>query len=155
MAAKSKIVITGGAGYLAQRMLKALSEHYDVTLLDVREVTREGVKVPGLVLCDLGTEDREALRPIFRGAQAVIHLGIADIRGQERQARRENSPENFASVQLNLRMAYNVYQTALEEGVQRVIVASSVHATDYHMQLYQEGRLEWSSPDQRPATHEF
>ena len=32
----------------------------------------------------------------------------------------------------NIKMAFNIYQTALEEGVRRVVVASSNHAADFY-----------------------
>ena len=45
--AKRKVVVTGAAGYVAGRMLPALRERYDLTLLDVRTTNREGQAVEG------------------------------------------------------------------------------------------------------------
>ena len=37
-------------------------------------------------------------------------------------------------------MAHNVYQVAMEEGVKRVVVASSNHAADFYEPLIHSGR---------------
>jgi hypothetical protein len=47
-------------------------------------------------------------------------------------------------------MAYNVYRTALEEGVQRVVVCSSNHAADYYERLIWADRLDVVTPDLPP-----
>ena len=54
--AKRRVVITGAAGYVGQRMFKELAERWDVVPIDVTATTRSGEKVPGLV---------EALRQEF------------------------------------------------------------------------------------------
>ena len=40
----------------------------------------------------------------------------------------------------NIAMAHNVYQVAMEEGVKRVVVASSNHAADFYEPLIHSGR---------------
>ena len=42
----------------------------------------------------------------------------------------------------NLDLAFNVYQTCLEEGVRRVVVASSNHAADWYEHLLRQRKLE-------------
>ena len=143
---KKRVVITGAAGYVAQRMIQTLRERYELVPLDIRAESRTGIPLPDIMGCDLTVEDRETFRHHFTGADSVIHLGIADIKGLSRQARRENDEANFASNLRNMRMAYNVYQTALEENVRRVIVASSVHATDHMMDLAAEELVESVTP---------
>jgi hypothetical protein len=49
-------------------------------------------------------------------------------------------------------MAYNVYRTALEEGVRRVVVASSNHAADYYERLIWAGQLEMVTPEMPPRS---
>ena len=71
-----KLVITGASGYVAGRMLEALRERYDVTLLDVKTTNREGQEVEGIVVTDLMDEDRDRYREHFRGADAVLHCGF-------------------------------------------------------------------------------
>ena len=73
--AKKRVVVTGAAGYVAQRMLPALRERWDLVLLDVRPTTRDGKTVPGLMVADLTKPDRNEYRQHFRGApEADISL---------------------------------------------------------------------------------
>ena len=52
-------------------------------------------------------------------------------------------------------MAYNVYQTALEEKVKRVVVASSNHAADYYERLIWAGQWDTVDPDMPPKSDNF
>ena len=40
--AKRKVLITGGTGYIAGRMLSELRQRYDLTILDIKDTNREG-----------------------------------------------------------------------------------------------------------------
>ena len=55
--AKKRVVITGAAGYVAQRMLDALRAKFDLVLLDAVDKTRGGSAVPGLHVVDLTNGD--------------------------------------------------------------------------------------------------
>jgi nucleoside-diphosphate-sugar epimerase len=44
--AKRRVVITGAAGYVAQRMFKVLDERWDVVNIDVRDTDRNGKPLP-------------------------------------------------------------------------------------------------------------
>ena len=44
---RRRVVVTGAAGYIAGRMLPALQERYDLTLLDITTRNRAGEEVPG------------------------------------------------------------------------------------------------------------
>ena len=74
--AKKKVLITGGTGYVAGRMLPALQKQYDVTVLDVKTTHRDGTQVDGVVVADLSNKDRDAYREHFEGQDAVIHCGF-------------------------------------------------------------------------------
>src|SRR5262245_6692273 len=119
---KRKVVVTGAAGYVAGRMLPALRERYDLTLLDIRTTNRQGEEVPSVQTADLIAPDRDAYRHHFRGADAVIHCGFTSAR---RQGTAESREANFRAEMQNIEMAFNVYQTSLEENVRRVVVCSS------------------------------
>jgi len=49
-------------------------------------------------------------------------------------------------------LAYNVYRVALEEGVRRVVVASSNHAADYYERLVWDGRVDMVTPEMPPRS---
>jgi nucleoside-diphosphate-sugar epimerase len=141
-----KLVITGASGYVAGRMLDSLRERYDVTLLDVKMTNREGQEVEGIQTVDLLNEDRDAYRAHFKGADAVLHCGFT----------RSKTPDGrFFAEHDNVKMAYNVYQTCIEEGVRRAVVISSNHAADYYEKLIWSDRMEYVTPDMVPLSDNF
>jgi hypothetical protein len=52
-------------------------------------------------------------------------------------------------------MAFHVYQTALEERVRRVVVASSNHAADYYEPLILDKKWDIVTPEMRPFSDNF
>src|SRR5438067_2273751 len=77
---------------------------------------------------------------LFRGAHAVVHLAY----------HRAPGFRGYLDERVNLDMAYHVYQAALDEGVQRVVMASSNHAADWYEPLVHAGRKDVVTPDERP-----
>ena len=141
-----KVVITGACGYVAGRMLPALRERYDLTLLDIKTTDRQGEPVEGVIVVDLLERDRDAYREHFRGADAVVHCGftVAD-----------KPEDNYWAEMNNVNMAHNVYRTCVEEGVRRVVVVSSNHAADYYEHLIWADKMEWVTPDMQPLSDNF
>jgi nucleoside-diphosphate-sugar epimerase len=143
---KRKVVITGAAGYVAGRILPDLRDRYDLTLLDVKTSGRDGSDVEGVVIADLLDRNRDSYREHFRGADAVVHSGFT----------RSAKPEDRFWGELdNVAMAYNVYQTCLEEDVRRVVVISSNHAADYYERLIWDGKMGMVTPDMTPLSDNF
>lgn len=152
--AKRKVVVTGATGYVAQRMWTELNDAFDVTGLDVRTTTADGTEVPGVIACDLCTEDRDAYREHFRGADAVVHCAwVASPSGMS--GAYGDSDGHFRAEYANVGLAYNVYRTALEEGVRRVVVASSNHAADFYERLIWDDRWDHVTPDMAPYSDNF
>ncbi len=146
---KRKVVVTGAAGYIAGRILPALRERYDLTLLDAQTTNREGQDIPGVIVVNLASNNHNAYRAHFRGADAVIHCAFV-------KAPSEASPqERFNAELANVAMAYNVYQTAADEGVRRVVVASSNHAADYYERLIWSGKWVVVTPEMRPLSDNY
>jgi len=150
--AKRRVVITGAAGYVGQRMFKELAERWDLVPIDVTPTARGGEKVPGLVVADLTRPDRNAYRQHFRGADAVIHLGYVRAPGMDATTWQANNDAKFWAEHQNVALAYNVYRVALEEGVRRVVVASSNHAADYYERLVWDGRVDMVTPEMPPRS---
>ncbi len=144
---KRRIVVTGAAGYIAQRMLPELSERWELVLIDLTATTPGRATLPGIVVADLAKPDRDAYRRYFRGADAVIHCAYVKAPGSDVAAFRDNSDAKFWAEHQNVALAYNIYKTALEEGVRRVVVASSNHAADYYERLIWAGKMEMVTPD--------
>lgn len=150
--AKKRVVITGACGYIVQRNWEELTERYDVVALDVTTKRGDGREVPGVKVCDLIGEDRNAYRHYFEGAHAVYHSAFVKAPGLDATTFLDNSDPKFRSELANVAMAYNVYRTALETGVKRVVVASSNHAADFYERLIWSDRWDYVTPDMPPLS---
>lgn len=135
-----------------EQVLEALRERYHVVALDLRAA--EGVQA-----CDL-LGPRDEIRPFFTGADAVVHMafvpppsGVSSATtgpGHDSDGGSSADGANdqlFAAEHLNVQMAYNVFQTASEEGVRRVVMASSNHAADYFEELILDRQYDMVDPD--------
>jgi nucleoside-diphosphate-sugar epimerase len=137
------VLVTGAAGYIASYILPLFRERYDLRLVDSRVA-------PGVQARDLSDPtDLERNRDLFRGADAVVHLAFLRPTGPTPRDR-------YLAERGNVDMAYAVYQLALEEGVRRVVVASSNHATDFYERALRDGELDMVYPDgPRPLSDNF
>ena len=103
--AKRRVVITGAAGYVGQRMFKELAERWDVVPIDVIPATRGGEKVPGLIVADLTRPDRERVSPALprrrRGhpsaGTCARRDGRHDVAGEQRRQVLGRAPERRPS----------------------------------------------------------
>lgn len=153
--ARKRVVLTGASGYVAQRMFAELEERYELVPLDSRPTTRDGQEVPGIRVADLTDSNREAYREHFRGADAVIHSAFTSAPGLDATTWWDTSEAKFRAEHQNVAMAYNVYQTALEEGVRRVVSVSSNHAADFYERLIWSGRWDCVTPDMLPLSDNY
>jgi len=149
---KRRVVVTGAAGYVAQRMWPELEKRWDLVPIDVRPTTRAGKPVPGLIVADLTKPDRNQYRQHFRGADAIIHCGFVSAPNLDATTWQDNSDAKFWAEHTNVALAYNVCRVALEEGVRRVVVCSSNHAADYYERLVWDGRLDMVTPEMPPRS---
>jgi len=147
-----KVLVTGAAGKIAGQVLPALRERYELTLLDVRTTDRNGNEVEGIQIADLVNKDRDSYRQHFRDVDAVVHFAFV---GNTDPAARDDSDKRFWNEFSNVQMAYNIYQTALEEGVRRVVVASSNHAADYYEPLILDGQWDYVDPNGRALSDNY
>ena len=145
--AKRKVLITGGTGYIAGRMLSELRQRYDLTILDIKDTNREGEKVEDVIITDLLDKDRDNYRQYFQGVDSVIHCGFI---GSASQAHRQ-----FWKELDNVAMCYNIYQTCVEEGVRRAVVCSSNHAADFYERLIWQDKMEFVTPDMIPLSDNY
>ncbi len=82
----------------------------------------------------------------------MIHLGYVRAPGMDATTWQENNDAKFWAEHQNVALAYNVYRVALEEGVRRVVVASSNHAADYYERLVWDGRVDMVTPEMPPRS---
>ena len=114
---KKRVLVTGAAGYVADRMLPAFRERYDLTLLDStvepspdRAHSGSG-SVAGIQIADLLDPDRRAITAHhFEGIHAVVHLAYIRRRGEP--------IDQYESQRENVDMAYNVFRAAYDAGVE-------------------------------------
>ncbi|WP_299536497.1 NAD(P)-dependent oxidoreductase [uncultured Streptomyces sp.] len=115
MPAPRTVLLTGAAGGLGTLMRELLPAHgYELRLLDLVPVEGE----PDAITADLA--DKEALREAVRGVDAIIHLAGISL---------EASFDKI--LRANIEGTYNLYEAAREEGVRRIVFASSNHAVGY------------------------
>jgi len=115
MPAPRTVLLTGAAGGLGTLMRGLLPAYgYELRLFDLTPIEGE----PGSIAADLG--DKEALREAVRGVDAIIHLAGISL---------ESSFDKI--LRANIEGTYNLYEAAREEGVGRIVFASSNHAIGY------------------------
>ncbi|MFB0618908.1 NAD-dependent epimerase/dehydratase family protein [Streptomyces sp. AGS-58] len=115
MPAPRTLLLTGAAGGLGTLMRSLLPEYgYTLRLFDVRPVE----DAPDAITADL--TDTEALREAVRGVDAVLHLAGISL---------EASFEKI--LRSNIEGTYNLYEAARQEGVRRIVFASSNHAVGF------------------------
>ncbi len=143
-----KVLLTGAAGYVASQLLPAFRERFDLTMTDVVDKDRNGRPVDGIEISDLTAPDRDRYAGLFDGQDAVVHLGY--------KRRRWDPLDDFFDEHLNVAMAYNVFRSAYDAGVGRVVMASSNHAADwYEHNLTHERGLENLDPYRLPLSDNF
>jgi nucleoside-diphosphate-sugar epimerase len=102
-----KIIITGHRGIVGQILVKGLTNNYRIV----------GVGLPELNIA----HDYAQLKEITAGANCIVHLAWDTEVGFTNEL---YNPDD-------LTMACNIYRVAIENGIERVIIASSVHADRY------------------------
>lgn len=115
MPAARTVLLTGAAGGIGTLMRDLLPPYgYDLRLLDMRPVPG----APGAITADLS--DAGALREAVRGVDAVLHLAGISV---------ESTFDEI--LEANIRGTHNLYEAVREEGVRRVVFASSNHAVGF------------------------
>jgi len=115
----SKILVTGGAGFIGGHLVdKLVAKGHEVVVLDnlstgKKENINEKVELKELDICNF-----EAIRPFFNGIDYVFHLAALP-----RVPISVKDP--IGTSQINIMGTINVFKSAQEAGVKRVMFASS------------------------------
>jgi len=116
-----RILLTGAAGGLGQRMRGPLKANCSVLRLSDVKPFGEAGEGEEVVLADLA--DAAAVHEMVRGVDAIVHLGGISV----------ESP--FAPIlAANIVGVYNLFEAARKHGVKRVLFASSNHVTGFYSQ---------------------
>src|SRR5438132_421345 len=146
-AIKPTVLVTGATGYIASQLLPSFRERYELRLVDVRTNDRDGNQIVGVRIADILGGPDEQIRPLFTGCDAVVHLAYhrgALTTGPSGRGRR------YSDERPNVDMAERVYRLSLEEGVRRVVVASSNHAADWYEDILHVGKMDVVDPERTP-----
>jgi nucleoside-diphosphate-sugar epimerase len=143
---KRKVLITGACGVIATKIIPGLQERYDLQMTDIAKTNVDGITMNAVQTADLLDTSRDAYRHLFKDADTVIHSAFVHSKAGE---------EPFFAELANVKMAYNVYQTCVEENVRRVVVISSNHAGDYYENLIRKGLMLSVTPDMPPLSDNY
>jgi nucleoside-diphosphate-sugar epimerase len=146
LTSSKRLLVTGAAGYIANLILPGLSRRYNLRFTDLQETDVGIDPSEGWYAENLLDSNRDTYRHLFRGIDMVIHLAYVNP---------PEGPNAFAAEFSNIQMAYNVYQTACEEDVQRVIVASSNHAANFYEPLILDHRWDRVTPEMRALARDY
>jgi nucleoside-diphosphate-sugar epimerase len=131
-------------------MLPTFRQRYDLTLVDVTQKNRQVETITDIVVLDLIDPGRSKYAQYFYGVDVVVHLGYKHRCGS-------NPMDHFFDEEQNVEMAYNVFWTAYDAGVKRVVMASSNHAADWyeHAFIHHQRPLEVVDPYMLPLPDNF
>jgi hypothetical protein len=140
-----KVLLTGASGTIAGQLLPALRDRYDLRLVDVRDIDRNGATVPGVEPFDLLGADRQSLLDLCAGVDTVVHTGYV----------RSGDAPSYESERRNVDMTQRLYDAAVAAGVRRVVCASTNQASKWYEQPYYQGRIDRVTADDYPRPDTF
>jgi len=108
-----RVLVTGGSGLLGSYVVRALIEHCEVSVFDLKETTEPCRFIQGNVL------DRPALAQALANQDAVIHLAALD-------AGIDATDSEF--MRINVEGTWNLFDCAHLAGIEKVVQCSSVAA---------------------------
>jgi nucleoside-diphosphate-sugar epimerase len=111
-----QILLTGGSGSVGKAVIERLvGSGFAVRVIGRRaDLSFEGAEYQS---CDIN--DYPRLREVIRGCQAVVHLAALPSPAY-------GTPQDIFHI--NAQGTFNVFQAAAEEGIRRVVQASSINA---------------------------
>jgi uronate dehydrogenase len=140
MPAPRTVLLTGAAGGLGTLMRGLLPSYgYDLRLFDMQPV-KDAPDGTTVITADLA--DKDALREAVHGVDAIMHLAGISL---------EASFDKI--LRANIEGTYNLYEAAREEGVRRIVFASSNHAVGFTPRPQGDDPLIPITTPRRPDTY--
>lgn len=116
-----RIVITGGTGRLGKYLTREMKNYHEVTVFDKKESKEKGIHY-----LNGDVQDINDCKKAFKNCDAIIHLaGIPDTWN--------DSPEVVFKV--NTLGTFNVFQSACDLGIKKVVYAGSETTYGFHFRL--------------------
>ncbi|MGH2532383.1 MAG: NAD-dependent epimerase/dehydratase family protein [Thermomicrobiales bacterium] len=144
-AQRKRVLLTGATGYIAGQLLPALRDRYDLRLIDVRDRTRDGARIPDVEIVDVLHAERTSLERLFQGVDTVIHTAYI----------RPRPEAVYDDERSNVDLMQRVYDLALATGVARVVAASTNQAAKWYEQPYYAGLRDRVTPEDYPRPDSF
>ncbi|CAN5390917.1 N/A [soil metagenome] len=123
-----KILITGAAGRIAQWILPLLSDDFELILVD-----QKSGEMGGREILPLDITNYADVLAAMQGVDAVVHLAICSGRDYVTNNELFQADEgeeylrfNEASIDVNVRGSYHIFEAARAAGVKRVVFGSSL-----------------------------
>ena len=113
MADKKTVLITGAAGYIGIYLREAFRNRYNLRLTDIVPIDGEDVTIANL-------GDIDTMMDVTENVDAVIHLAAHP---GDRDFHSKLLPDNIAGT-------YNVFEACRQNGVSRIVYASTNHVID-------------------------
>jgi NAD dependent epimerase/dehydratase family len=145
---RRRVLLTGATGYIAGQLLPAFRERYDLRLIDVKVTDASGNGVEGVEVFDLLSDEDSTLEPLFSDVDVVVHCGHLKPEGDD--------PETlYRGERRNVDMMQRVYQLALDQGVERVVAASTNQAAKWYENPFYAGLKDRVDPEDYPRPDSF
>jgi uronate dehydrogenase len=133
----TRVLITGAAGHIGKVLRQGLRGRYE--LLRLSDIAPLGnATAPGEEVVQADVQDFAATRASMAGIDAVVHLGAVIV---------ETDWEKILPV--NIAGTYNVFEAARQQGVKRVVFASSNHAIGFYRRSQRIDDTAQPRPDTR------
>jgi nucleoside-diphosphate-sugar epimerase len=115
-----RVLVTGGIGRVGKAVVDRLLQNgFSLLVVD----RQEDVSIPGADYSVCDVLNYPCVRELMRGCDAVVHLAAIPSPG---------IAPNEMLFNINVTGTYNIFQAAAEEGIRRVVQASSINAVGYY-----------------------
>ena len=132
----TRVLITGAAGHIGKVLRQGLRGRYP--LLRLSDIVPMGEAGPSEETVVADVQDFAATHASMKGIDCVIHLGALPVEYPWEQI-----------LPINIAGTYNVFEAARQQGVKRVVFASSNHAIGYYRRSQRIDHTAQPRPDSR------
>jgi uronate dehydrogenase len=129
------VLITGATGDVGTHLRRELAGRYKLRLSDLRPI-KSKAKGESFMKADIA--DFAAAKRITRGVDAIVHLGGYSVEGPWE-----------GILRANIIGCYNVFEAARQNGVKRILFATSNHAVGFYKRTQTIDHRVTTKPDGR------